>query len=41
VHAGDALREPVLADLMMEPRDIARIDGDDAGSLPELAGVEH
>src|SRR5262249_35680382 len=41
VHACDAPLEPVFADLMVEPGDIARVDGHDPGPLPELAGVEH
>ena len=41
VHAGDALFQPVFADLVVKPGDVARIDGDDAGALAELAGVKH
>ncbi len=41
VHAGDALLQPVFADLVVEPGNEARIDGDDAGALAKLAGMEH
>ena len=41
VYAGHAPLQPVFADLVVKPGDVARIDGDDAGPLAELAGVKH
>ena len=41
VHAGYATFEAVLGDLMVKPRDVAGIDGDDAAALAELAAVQH
>ncbi|MGD0102659.1 MAG: hypothetical protein ABSC06_01310 [Rhodopila sp.] len=41
VGAGHPVLQPVFADLVMEPRDVARIDRNDTGSLTELAGVQH
>ena len=35
------LFQPVFADLVMEPGNVTRIDGDDAGALAELAGIKH
>ena len=41
VHAGDAPLQPILADLVVEPRNVAGIDGDDAAPLAQLARIEH
>ena len=40
VDAGDAMLQPVFADLVVKPRDIARIDRHDTGPLTKLAGVD-
>src|SRR6266511_3485775 len=41
MHAGHSPFESVLRDLMVKPRDVARIDCDDAAALAELAAVQH
>ena len=41
VHADNAPFEAVFVDLVVKPRDVARIDGDDADALAELQAVEH
>src|SRR6516225_11114322 len=41
MHARYPPFEPVLRDLMVKPRDVARIDRDDAAALAELAAVQH
>ena len=41
VDAGDPVFQPVFANLVMEPGDVARIDRHDPRPLPELARVQH
>src|SRR5215467_13863724 len=41
MHARHPPFESVLRDLMVKPRDVARIDRDDAAALAELAAVQH
>ena len=41
MHTRHPTFESVLGDLMVKPRDVARIDRDDAAALAKLASIQH
>src|ERR1700683_4954307 len=41
MHTGDSLLQPVFADLVLKPGNVAAVDRDDAAALAESTTVQH